>query len=196
MKGGPVSSILVSMKRALPVLTLMVLALPALAQTQTKTVYKWVMPDGSIEFSDRPQEEGAVLGEAVELQVSEPGAQAGAAAPGALPAGQDTGTDPDGTAAGYDSIAVTSPTEGQSIRDNGGNVSISLALKPALRPDDVIELFMDGTSVGTGRSTSVTMTNVDRGSHTVQAAVRDKAGKQVITSGAVTFHLLRVAAGS
>ena len=47
-------------------------------------VYKWVMPDGSIRFSDRPQEAGAVAGGEIEVQVAPPsggGGGGGAAAP-------------------------------------------------------------------------------------------------------------------
>ena len=91
--------------------------------------------------------------------------------------------------------ARRTPAEDQSIRDNGGNITIELALEPSLDENHVIELFMDGSSLGTGRTTTITMTNVDRGTHTIQASIRDQSGARVATTGAVTFSLLRAAAG-
>ena len=176
------------------------LALCALACTAgAQTIYKWVMPDGSIRYSDRPQEDGAVERQEITIVTSRPEAEAEASPSASNP-------DPDGdedveegrapdTFAGYSSFEITSPAQDQAVRDNGGNVTIQLALEPSLEESHVIELFMNRTSLGTGRTTTITMTNVDRGTHTVQASIRDESGARVATTGAVTFDLLRAAAG-
>ena len=51
---------------------------------------------------------------------------------------------------------------------------------------------MDGQPIGQGASTSATLTNVDRGSHTIAAAVVDADGNQVAKADPVTFTLHRV----
>ena len=180
------------MRRHLTALALCALAFAVGAQT----IYKWVMPDGSIRYSDRPQEEGAVKRQEITIETSRPEAEASPAASIPDPDGEEGGEESQPQAfAGYSSFEITSPAPDQSIRDNGGNVTIQLALEPSLVDSHVIELFMDGTSLGTGRTTTITMTNVDRGTHTVQASIRDRSGARVATTGAVTFDLLRAAAG-
>jgi hypothetical protein len=37
----------------------------------------------------------------------------------------------------------------------------------------------------------VTLTDVDRGTHTVQAAIKDAQGKEIARSNSVIFHLKR-----
>ena len=92
---------------------------------------------------------------------------------------------------GYKEFKVTSPANDAVIRDNGGNVRVSLSLNPGLRGDHSIEVMMDGKSIGSGKGTTVTLTEVDRGTHTVQATVKDADGKEVARSNSVIFHLKR-----
>ena len=70
---------------------------------------------------------------------------------------------------GYREFKVTRPSNNATIRDNGGNVSVSLTLTPGLRRGHSIEVMMDGQPIGAGSGTSVTLTEVDRGTHTVPA---------------------------
>ena len=55
----------------------------------------------------------------------------------------------------------------------------------------MVEILLDGKSVGSGRGTSVSLTDVDRGSHTITATVKDASGKAVATAPGVTFNLKR-----
>ena len=91
----------------------------------------------------------------------------------------------------YELFEVTSPKNDETFRDNGGRVSISLVLQPRLLRDHTISIFMDGKGIGGGRSTSLTLSNVDRGSHRVHATVVGKDGEQITSTPAVTFHLHR-----
>ena len=68
---------------------------------------------------------------------------------------------------------------------------VSLRLSPGLQSGHSIEVMMDGQSIGAGQGTSVTLADVDRGTHTVQAAVKDNEGKEVVRSNSVIFHLKR-----
>ncbi|MDX1434680.1 MAG: DUF4124 domain-containing protein [Gammaproteobacteria bacterium] len=153
----------------------------------SQKIYKFVLPDGRITYSDRPPEDDP---DAQEVRLS----PLQTYSPPPTPA-LDTASSrpkPD-DAAGYEELEVTSPANDATLRDNGGSVSISIALKPGLHSGHSIDIVMDGKSIGSGNSTSVTLTNVDRGSHTVQAKVLDEAGKVVISSNSITFHLQRAA---
>ena len=150
-------------------------------------IYKWVLSDGTVIYSDKPQDgEG---GEAVELSPL----QTYSAPPSPTPAKPaDEGDDE--SAEGYEQFVVSSPANESVLRDNGGSVSISLSIQPGLRSDHTVDIIMDGQVLGSGRSGSLTLTNVDRGSHTVSAAIKDASGQEVARARAITFHLKRSAA--
>lgn len=167
--------------RALCLLFLLLFGLPVLAAE----VFKTVGPDGEIRFTDRP-EEGAV-------EVKVPGVQT--VDGGGPVSGLTTTPENAGAEFSYSEFKIVSPDQDASLRDNEGNVSIQILLNPGLRPDDQINIYMNGNKLGGGRSTNITLTNVDRGTHSLQASVVDKSGKDVARSDAVTFTLHRAAAG-
>ena len=140
-------------------------------------VYKTTEPDGTVTFSDRPREG------AEELDV-DPVQTVDTPAPSATVETVKPSEHP-----GYTVFEVTSPKAGETFRDNGGLVSIQLTLVPRLFRDHTISIFMDGKELGSGRSTSITLQNVDRGSHSVNANVVGKDGQQVTSTPTVTFHL-------
>ena len=152
-------------------------AVPAAAK-----IYKWVMPDGSIQYSDRPQEEGAKEVDLPPLQTFSP-----PPTPARTPAAGDDAQARD--AQGYEVVKVVSPADGEVVRDNGGTVSVQLALEPALQAGHTVEILLDGKPIGSGRATSASVTGVDRGSHTVSAVIKDASGNTVASASGVTFHL-------
>jgi hypothetical protein len=145
-------------------------------------VYKWVMPDGSIEYSDRPQEEGAKEAELPPLQLY--------SAPPAPAAAEEEKEEAPATVK-YEVVEVISPKSGEVIRDNGGTISVQLKLEPALQSGHTVEILVDGKSVGSGRATSASVTNLDRGSHSVSAVIKDAEGGNVASAAGVSFELKR-----
>lgn len=167
--------------RALCLLSLLLFGLPVLATE----VFKTVGPDGETRFTDRP-EDGAV-------EVRVPGVQT---VDGGGPVGElATKSESEDTPFSYSEFKIVSPDQDASLRDNEGNVRIQIVLSPGLRPDDQINIYMNGNKLGSGRSTNITLTNVDRGTHSLQASVVDKSGKDVARSDTVNFTLHRAAAG-
>ncbi len=97
------------------------------------------------------------------------------------------------SAEGYQRFAIVSPSADAAIRDNAGNVHVGLSLSPGLQAGDRIRIYLDGSAWGDPfRSTSMTLTNVSRGSHTLQAAVVDETGAEIARTDTVTFHVQRV----
>lgn len=92
----------------------------------------------------------------------------------------------------YNDLTIVSPKDDQTIRENTGALSIQLNLDPELRGKDVIKLYMDGKVVAEGRQLSFNLSNVDRGSHVLQAAVTSSSGKKSIQSKSITVHLQRI----
>ncbi len=164
-----------------PMLRVLILLVVAIT-VNAGSVYKWVDADGNVTFSDRPQPGS----EEVNVQ----GLQTYKAQPIKPTAAADPGSDP-ATAKRYKTFTFTTPKSDQSFRDSGGTIPIELKLEPALRGGHRIKLFLDGAVKGEGRSASATLSNVDRGSHSLDAAVVDENGKEIARAGSVTFHLHR-----
>jgi hypothetical protein len=145
-------------------------------------VYKVIQPDGTVEFTDSPPPgEAAEQVEIPPLNTAEPPASPTSSAPSST----------DAASRSYSEFRITSPSDGESIRDNAGNVNIDLSLKPTLRSGDKIDVLLDGRSVGGGNKTAITLSEMNRGTHSVQALVKDSAGKVVARSNSVTFTLQR-----
>ena len=158
----------------------------ALGGAHAGKIVKYTLPSGEVIYSDKPPPEAAT-GEEVQVEPLQ-----SFTVPPAPPLQDSTAREDEKPEdAGYEEFKVTSPANDTVIRDNGGNVRVSLSLKPSLRSGHSIEVMMDGQSIGSGRGTSVTLTEVDRGTHTVQASVKDADGKEIARSNSVIFHLKR-----
>jgi len=142
-----------------------------------ETVYKTVDENGNIIFTDKPSEEAEeiIIKDLETIDNPNPAKYK----PSSKPA-EETNT--------YNSIVISSPEDNAAIRSNNGNVTISVSLEPALRSSHKIEIMMDGQNVGSG--TSVSLENVNRGTHSVTASVIDANGKNIISTSS-NFSLLR-----
>lgn len=141
-----------------------------------EAVYRSVDEDGNIVFSDEasPEAEKVIIPE-----------------PQTVPA-PDIGRSQYQPAASMPrpyTVAISSPAHDASIRDNTGNVSVSVAVAPGLSPGDKLVLYMDGKEVGTGAS--VSLQNVDRGTHHLRAVIKDSNERIRKSSKSVSFHMLR-----
>lgn len=146
-------------------------------------IYKHVLPDGTVEYSNVPPSEDA---EPIKLPglTTFPATQKLKTGPGTTPA-------PSAQAA-YTSLQITSPENDATIQDNAGNIQINVAFTPGLAAEHKLLLYLDGNQTGAGgKSGNITLSNVSRGSHTLRVAVVDAQGSQLISSPPVTFHLLR-----
>ena len=158
----------------------------AVGSAHAGKIVKYTLSNGQVIYSDKPPPE-ATSGEEVTVEPLQT-----FKVPPAPPLEDSTaGKDEKQDDGGYQEFKVTSPANDAVIRDNGGNVRVSLSLSPGLRGGHTIEVMMDGKSIGSGQGTSVTLTEVDRGTHTVQATVKDADGKEIARSNSVIFHLKR-----
>lgn len=94
-------------------------------------------------------------------------------------------------------VAIMSPSQNETIRENAGNIIISSTVIPALNTErgDRLIFSLDGQLKSEAQdTTSYTFTNVDRGSHIAVVSVVDKTGKVIKASKSTLFHLQRVSA--
>ena len=91
----------------------------------------------------------------------------------------------------YTEVTILSPQNDQAIRDDAGSVTVNVGVKPGLQPADNMVLFLDGKEIMLGKAMAKAFSGLDRGTHTVRAAVKDANGKVQQSSSTVSFHLLR-----
>lgn len=92
----------------------------------------------------------------------------------------------------YTAVSVVSPNDGDTIRENAGNVRIETATTPPLRADHRLVLILNGSPSAVEAVNGVfQLSNVDRGSHTVSVRVVDRDGGTIMDSRTTTFHLMR-----
>ncbi len=159
----------------------LILCLSALSAAD---VYRWVDEEGNVVYSDRPIP-GAEQLKSISVQtISLPPVPA-PAAQAAPPLAQPKR---------YLSFAIIQPSDDQAIRDNAGNISVSVLVEPSLYNElgHKLQLYLDGAPWGeAGGTVEYTLPNLDRGTHQLKAQVLDGDGAVVATTDAVTFHLLR-----
>jgi hypothetical protein len=163
--------------RNLVLLLIFFVALPVYAGD----VYKLTNDDGEVIYSDT-YVEGAER-----MRVS-----------GSKPAPSSAATDEDQTqtgepgeaAGGYQSLEIVQPANDATVRSNEGTLSVGLVLSPGLAEGHAVKIIIDGTELeGEMKSTQFTLSNLNRGTHSLETKVVDADGNVLITSNRVSFHL-------
>ena len=153
------------------------------------TIYRSTDSQGNPVFSDSAPENASQ----VDIQQTQTykGGQYATEAQQAQTDGDQAAHKPSGPP--YAIMRITSPENQTSIRDNAGNVQIAFELKPGLKKGQRLVLLMDGKPVQeVSASGPINLSNVDRGTHTVQLQAVDPATAHVLQSSpAVTFTLHR-----
>ena len=148
------------------------------------TIYKTLKSDGTVIYSDVPQK-GSV--EVTLGQVN------GATVPALA--------DPDGLNQGEIAVKASntkyqirflSPAQGETIRNNAGDVQVSFVISPDY--PGKFELLLDNQVVNTKGKMQFTLENVLRGEHKLEVNLRDKSGKIFASSGQQTFYLHKASA--
>lgn len=102
--------------------------------------------------------------------------------------------DADKTRQAYESVEIISPRPDETVRDNPGNVAVTVSSKPSLESNKghKYQFFLDGKPVGKPQTVATKMlSNVDRGEHLVEVAVFDARGKELARSRPTRFFLHR-----
>jgi len=162
-------------------------ALLSLMAPADAEIYKRVLPDGSIVYSDEPSPQAEV----VEL----PPLQTIPAAPLITPASETQQTIKAADKAfSYRQLRITSPRNDQQIRENSGRVVVAVNVQPTLqvKAGHRLVLKLDGQVVAmSSGGQRFVLENVDRGTHQLVVEIQDRKGKPLKTSPPVIFHLFR-----
>lgn len=155
-------------------------ALLLFTHTATAQVYKTVDAEGRVIYTDRPAPG------AEQVPLSEVNSM-----PAAEPTAPPTRKEPTSNASPYTNIAILEPVDGATVTNPGGNFSVQLALEPALRDGDTLQLLVDGQPAGTISGSSAQLEGVLRGEHTLELIVIDSNGDVVARANPVRITLFR-----
>jgi hypothetical protein len=146
------------------------------------TIYKWVDEDGVVHYSDQPHPN------AQKIQVREAQTYKAEAPPAtnssapAVPASA--------AQSGYRGCAVVQPQPDQDFA-NLDSINVVVQTDPGLHPGDQVFVTYDGQPLNGNASTGgrFTISPVDRGTHTLQAEVRNSEGTVVCSAPSITFNV-------
>ena len=91
----------------------------------------------------------------------------------------------------YSEVVVLSPAADEAVRANDGTIFISGAVRPELGEGHQVQLTLDGAVHSRSDSAQFTLTNMDRGTHTISLSVVDQNGAVLAGSPTHSFHVLR-----
>ena len=152
-------------------------------------VYRWVAPDGSVTYSDEPVP-GAVV---VPMPVFPPPPPP-RHYPAPPPARHQPALNGKYSVGVYKQLSISAPHNDENVRDNEGNVTVKIIVKPELdkTQEHRIQLMLDGAEQGeSSESLEQVLRGVRRGRHAVTAKVIDKGGRVLISSRPVYFFMVR-----
>ena len=167
----------------LPLLLGCLLALSSQAQESRRELWTWTDANGVTHFSDRP-----VPG-ARQVAVTTSTPQPRVAAP--QPASAATASSPPEAAAiSYRSLEIWQPTNGESFFGADAAVNVRVRSEPELSQGHTLLLYLDGKLVeGATNSDSYTITDLQRGVHSLAAVITDERGNEKIRSEPRVFHV-------
>jgi uncharacterized protein DUF4124 len=179
-------------RHLLVVLLLITAASLTWASSAQSAIYKTTDADGNVVFTDVPPKDDA---KSVELTQGNSYRPATTTPANTAPVGADEAEEnaEDVPAAGYDKIAITSPVHDEALRENTGNISVNVSMNPALDTSagHRVQVLVDGQVAGEAASATVSLQNIDRGTHSLVAQVIDANNSVLASSDAVVVHLQR-----
>jgi len=150
-------------------------------------VWTWVDENGVRHYSDR-EVPGATQVEIGETQTFSGSALTSARPPAPPRVAAPPAPAPE--AVSYTGLEIVSPEPDETFWNIAGNLPVTIASFPALQNTHQIDLMIDGKrrELGT-RSLQITLPEVWRGEHTLQALIVDANGNVLMQSEPVTFYV-------
>jgi len=147
---------------------------------QPQEIYRWVDKDGIVHYEDQPGAPDAKRVELVGLSTYE--AEAVSAESGEPEPPPSVGPI-------YGSLSIVEPAPDETFFGAGITVPLLAELDGTLRPGHSLVFFFNGNRVPNTDGMSAELSNLDRGTHFLRAAVLDETGSPVITSPQITIHV-------
>ena len=93
---------------------------------------------------------------------------------------------------GYSVVDLVAPVDESLVHFDQQNIIVQLALTPELQVGHLVQFYLDGAIYGRPvAATSYSISNLQRGSHTVSARIITAEGETVANSQSVRVHVQR-----
>lgn len=93
---------------------------------------------------------------------------------------------------GYEKLVISSPRNDEAIRQNEGKINVQFLLQPKLKQKHQLKLYLDGQeAAASAQGNQFNLTNIDRGTHTIQIKIIDPKKRVIQSSNTVKVHLHR-----
>ncbi len=148
-------------------------------------VYRWTDDKGVVHYSDKPQAPSDKPTELPHLQTY----NHSASPPTSAPLGDIPATPAKAEAGGGGVFAIVSPAQDETIRDAEGKFTVTVS--GSLQPGEGVVYYLDGTAENKEPtpSTAFLYARVDRGEHSVSAALIGADGRELEHTPAVSVHV-------
>ena len=171
---------------------LLFIAFVILHSSVNAELFKWVDENGEVIYSDQPpptansQDEYLLDEKELPPLINTPALQ--------NPIGQTTAKSVEESQ--IQSVSITYPEHDTAVRSNDGTLNIQLAVSPELdqKSGETVVILMDGLEIYRGKDSQVTLLEVDRGTHTLEAKMLSSNGQTISSAEPVTFTLQRYSA--
>lgn len=153
------------------------------------TIYRSRDAQGNVVFSDSQDEAAEVV------RLPQTNTVPMTAEPADTPqVGQDGDIAPS-EPVGYETLAITTPHNGETIAHPTGYVKVAITVDPPLLPRHSLRLLLDGEPAGIPQQGSMELSGLPRGKHTLQLRVADDDGNVIQESAPITIQMLRPGRG-
>ncbi|MGJ3255631.1 MAG: hypothetical protein ACFE0K_04835 [Alcanivorax sp.] len=156
------------------------------ASAAQSRIYKQTMPDGSVQFTDKPVSPGA---EPVDIR-SVNTVEGAKKKVRPVDSESQKSLPPVVSRQEYAGLAVSSPQQGATIRNPVESIPIEVVIKPQLQPGDQLELTHNGRVLE-----GTSLDRPERGAHQLQARILNAEGEVLIESEVVEFYIHRTTVG-
>lgn len=153
------------------------------AGTSAQQIYRTVDKDGNVIFTDVPGEGAEKIELKETMTINSLGTEPSSPVTTATPEPEQV--------IPYKSFSILNPADDESIRDNAGNVNVTVSIEPMLQSGHEVVVYLDGKEKMKGTGSAFNLENIDRGTHQLRASVKDPNGHILISSKSTTFHLQR-----
>jgi hypothetical protein len=152
---------------------------PVVADDADAGIFKRVLPDGTVIFSDQPHPD------ATRIEPRDP-----QVVPSFEPAPRPPARAPEPEPFRYHRLAITAPADDEVIWSHEGIIEVEVDVEPALQAGHRLLVLMDGTIVAdAGGAGRFRIDNVFRGTHVLVAVIEDAQGNALVEAPPVAFHL-------
>ena len=145
-------------------------------------IYKIVQQDGKIIFTDQPDRTAERINLPSPMVIKNDSTAA-----------VQSQASSKKSAFSYQSVKIENPINDTIIRENAGNVQVNVAIQPDAieQYNHQIVVYLDQREVARGYARSITLKNVDRGTHELEVRIEDSQGNTHVSSDRLLFHLHR-----